>query len=192
MNPDPWLVRWLPLVRERAGGTPVLELGCGRGQDTLSLVEAGLSVVAIDLSPGEIELARARVPGAEFHVRDLRDPFPAAAEKVGVVLASLSLHYFAWTETLGLVGRIHAVCAAGGLLLCRLNSTRDHNFGASGHPRLEENLYLVEGKPKRFFDRLAVESLFASGWRTLSIEEHVIERYSKPKVVWEVILERLP
>jgi hypothetical protein len=50
----------------------------------------------------------------------------------------------------------------------------------------------VEGKSKRFFDRPAVESLFASGWRTLSIEEHVIERYSKPKVVWEVILERLP
>jgi len=37
---DPWLARWLPLLAERAGGRPVLELGCGGGRDTATLAEA--------------------------------------------------------------------------------------------------------------------------------------------------------
>jgi hypothetical protein len=35
---DPWLQPWLALVRERAGNAPVLELGCGSGRDTATLV----------------------------------------------------------------------------------------------------------------------------------------------------------
>jgi hypothetical protein len=40
---------------------------------------------------------------------------------------------------LGIVERIRAVLADGGLLLCRLNSTRDDNYGASGYPRIEDH-----------------------------------------------------
>ncbi len=77
-----------------------------------------------------------------------------------------------------------------GILLCRLNSTNDHHFGASGHPPIAENYYLVDGEPKRFFDRVAVDRLFASGWSTLGVEEKTIDRYDHPKAVWEVVLER--
>ncbi|HWQ07860.1 MAG TPA: hypothetical protein VN436_02090, partial [Holophaga sp.] len=63
-------------------------------------------------------------------------------------------------------------------------------YGAVGHPRINENLYLVDGHPKRFFDLPAVEALFPRGWRPLSTEELVIDRYARPKVVWEIILER--
>lgn len=189
-NRDPWLARWLQLVRARAGGAPVLELGCGSGQDTATLLEAGLSVVALDLSASAVERARIAAPAADFHIQDLRAPFPASATEVGVIVASLSLHYFTWAETTGLVARIRATLRPGGILLCRLNSVKDHHFGATGHPLIEENYYLVGDMPKRFFDLRAVEALFASGWQVLSLEEQAIERYSKPKVVWEVVLER--
>ena len=46
---DPWLARWLTLIGERAGGLPVLELGCGGGRDSAVLVAAGLHVVGVDL-----------------------------------------------------------------------------------------------------------------------------------------------
>jgi hypothetical protein len=49
---------------------------------------------------------------------------------------------------------------------------------------------MVDGKPKRFFDRKAIDALFAKGWRMHSVEECLIDRYRHPKVVWEVILER--
>ena len=190
MNADPWLERWLQLLRERAGIAPVLELGCGKGDDTAILVEAGFRVVAVDRSPSAIERARVAVPRADFHSVDFRASFPPIGPGVEVIIASLSLHYFAWDETLALVERIRTTLRPRGALLCRLNSTNDHNYGASGHPRIEGNYYLVDGEPKRFFDRTSIEALFATGWRMLSLEEHLIQRYAEPKVVWEAVLER--
>src|SRR5262249_52399117 len=187
---DPWLERWLPLVRERAGGSPVLELGCGPGEDTATLSHAGLRVIAIDRSTESIAKARALLPGMEYHCQDMRAPFPPSAAGLGVVLASLSLHYFAWSETVTLVERIHDVLRIGGVLLCRLNSTEDHHHGASGHPAIETNYYLVEGEPKRFFDRASIDRLFAKGWRVIDIGHHVVDRYAPPKALWEVILEK--
>jgi SAM-dependent methyltransferase len=185
---DPWLERWMPLVAAHAGAQPVLELGCGGGRDTATLVEAGHRVVAVELSAQAVARARERVPAADFHCQDIRAPFPIGS--VGVVLASLSLHYFSWPETTVLVERVRQVLRPDGILLCRLNSTNDHHFGASGHPPVEENYYLVDGEPKRFFDRAAVDRLFSSGWRAISIGEKVIDRYDHPKAVWEVVIAR--
>ncbi len=79
---------------------------------------------------------------------------------------------------------------SGGTTLCRLNSTQDHNFGASGHPELEPNLFMVEGERKRFFDEAAVKSLFAEGWSQLSLEHFVSGKYVKSKALWEAVFER--
>ena len=187
---DAWLERWLPLIGERAGGLSIFEVGCGGGRDTEVLVCAGHRVAAIDLSPVAIARARARVPHAEFHCQDIRAPFPV--DGAGVVVASLSLHYFPWPETEALVGRIRSLLRPAGLLLCRLNSSNDHNFGASGHPEIDQNFYLVDGASKRFFDRAAVDRLFSSGWRMLGAEERIIDRYERPKSAWEVVVEKAP
>jgi SAM-dependent methyltransferase len=190
MHRDPWLEPWLSLVADRVGTQPILELGCGSGSDTLTLDDAGHRVIAIDLSPDSIAKARARVPSGEFYCQDLRAPFPASASRINVVIASLSLHYFPWDETLELVRKILHVLAPAGLMLCRLNSTNDHHFGASGHPVIATNYYLVDGQPKRFFSKINVEELFATGWNLLHVEERVVHRYAKPKTVWEVVLEK--
>ena len=187
---EPWLERWLPLIGERTGGLAILEIGCGGGRDTEVLAGAGHRVAAIDLSPDAIARAKARAPQAQFHWQDIRAAFPVDA--AGVVVANLSLHYFPWPETEALVGRIRSLLRPAGLLLCRLNSTNDHNFGASGHPGIDENFYLVDGAPKRFFDRAAVDRLFSSGWRLLGAEERIIDRYERPKSAWEVVLEKTP
>lgn len=190
MNPDPWLDPLLPLVLEQRGTQPVLELGCGGGRDTAILAAAGCFVVGVERSAAAIDEARARVPSGEFHCQDIRAPFPAAARHVGVVVASLSLHYFTWDDTLTLVARIRQTLRPGGLLLCRLNSINDHHHGATGHPPIAANYFLVDGEPKRFFDRVAVEALFARGWRVWALEEKVVHRYAHPKALWEAVLER--
>jgi SAM-dependent methyltransferase len=185
---DPWLDHWLPLIGERTAGLPILELGCGGGRDSEVLAAAGHRVVGVDLSSAAIAKARERVPSAEFHCQDVRAAFPV--ERAGVVLATLSLHYFPWDETVALVERIHRTLQPNGLLLCRLNSTNDHHYGASGHPAIDANYYLVDGEPKRFFDRAALDRLFGAGWQGISTKEGVIARYDHPKSVWEVIRER--
>ena len=190
---DPWLPRWLPLLRECAGDGRVLELGCAAGRDTATLVEAGLRVVAIELSSDALAQARERVPtGVEFHCGDFRETWPLAeGATVGAVLASLSLHYFAWDETLALVRRIHRVLRPDGVLLCRLNSVNDRHHGARGpsaSDRDEDFFYMVDGIPKRFCDRAAVERLFADGWALQHLEEVRVLRYDEPKVAWEAVL----
>lgn len=190
MLTDPWLRRWLPLAVQRAGTDPVLEIGCGHGDDTVVLCGAGLRVHAFDLSRAAVGIAKARVPSATIECRDVRDPFPAHAQGLGVVVASLSLHYFAWAETQLLVDRIRAVLRPGGVLLCRLNSTQDHHFGASGHPEIEPGFYLVKGEPKRFFDERSIGLLFGAGWARLSLEHAVTRKYLRAKALWEVVLER--
>ena len=185
MTNDPWLERWLPLIAQRAGSGPILELGCGHGDDTDTLTRAGHHVVALDVSDDAIDVARARAPDAEFHRRDVREPFPVA--DAGVVIASLSLHYFSWPETEEIVTRIGRVLRSTGVLLCRLNSTNDHNFGASGHKQIEPNYYWVRGRRKRFFDAADVARLFSTDWIVISGEELTTLKYGKPKVAWEVV-----
>lgn len=186
---DPWLQRWLPLIAERAADQPILELGCGGGRDSATLVAAGHAVVGIDLSPETVARACTRVPAGQFHVQDVRAPFPVGAG-LGVILASLSLHYFDWSDTIALVRRIRDHLRPGGVLFCRLNSTADIHHGASGHPRLDDNFYRVDGLSKRFFDRPAVDALFIDGWRIHSLEELMVDRYKQPKALWEVVAER--
>ncbi|MDW5445105.1 class I SAM-dependent methyltransferase [Polaromonas sp. SM01] len=190
MLSDPWLKRWLPLAVTHAGERPVLEVGCGHGDDTAVLVGADLNVTAFDLSRAAVAVAKARVPSARIERRDIRDPFPVETQEAGLVVASLSLHYFGWEETLSIVQRVREVLRPGGLLLCRLNSTEDHHFGASGHQEIEPNFFLVNGEPKRFFDETSVNSLFATGWRRLSLEHFVTRKYVKSKALWEVVLTR--
>jgi SAM-dependent methyltransferase len=146
--------------------------------------------MAFDLSAEAVANARKRVPGATIEQRDVRDPFPVEARSLGLIVASLSLHYFPWSETLALVERIRQALRPGGVLLCRLNSTEDHNFGATGHREIEPHFYEVDGAPKRFFDEAAVRVLFASGWRILAIEHVTTRKYVLAKALWEVVVER--
>lgn len=190
---DPWLGRWLPLICAHAAGTPVLELGCGWGDDTAVLTAAGLAVTAVDLSDALLAQARQRVPGATFLQQDLCDPWPL--DHAGVILASLSLHYFDWVQTQALIRRAAGVLGPDGLLVCRLNSSRDVCYGAlgrlAGHRRIEPGLYHVHGSPKRFVSAADVDRLFA-GWRVLHRRHRVSLRFGLPKALWELVLQPPP
>ena len=188
MFSDPWLDRWLPLVIQHAAASLVLEIGCGFGDDTVTLSRAGLDVIAFDLSPGCVATARQRAPDAHIECRDSRDPFPAAATDVGVVIASLSLHYFPWLETKAMVQRVWDSLKPGGIFLCRLNSTEDVNFGAGQGELIEENFYNDQGKQKRFFDQAALDRLFGQEWQRISVQHMTSRKYIRRKAMWELVL----
>lgn len=190
MFSDPWLNRWIPLVVERGSDAPVLEIGCGYGDDTVTLMKAGLNVVAFDLSPISVAAAKLRAPGAVIECRDTRDPFPETAAEIGAVVASLSLHYFPWTQTNTIIRRVWECLKPGGIFLCRLNSTEDHNFGAGNGMQIEENFYVHNGQEKRFFDKAALDCLFEQNWNLLSMEHMTSHKYLKQKALWEVVLEK--
>ena len=161
MFPDPGLDRWLELIKARSGERPVLEIGCGHGDDTASLAKAGLRVIGFDSSRTSVASTKVRVPSARIERRDVRNPLPEDAKDLGVALASLSLHYFAWEETVSIVDRVRLALRLGGVLLCRLNSTEDTNFCADGCEEIEPNylslpcittLSALKGQPWQFLD----------------------------------------
>jgi SAM-dependent methyltransferase len=183
---DQWLERWLPLLRGSSGG-PVLELGCGRGRDTATLAAAGCTVVAADRAFDALRDCGARVPAARRVQLDLgAPPLPFASARFPVVVASLSLHYFAWDVTVALTSEIARCLQPSGALIARVNSTQDVHHGAAAPDEIEPGLKLFEGAPKRFFDRAAVEALLR-GWRIDALEHSTIDRYDKPKAVWEAV-----
>jgi hypothetical protein len=150
----------------------------------------GHQVIAIDFCASAIATAKIIAPAANYYCQDLRSTFPPQATELGVAIASLSLHYFTWTETIAIVDRLRRTLQLNGLFLCRLNSITDYNYGAIGYPQISENYYLVNGEPKRFFDRAAVTALFSDGWQSIAIEEKTIDKYAQLKSVWEVVLTR--
>jgi SAM-dependent methyltransferase len=101
-----------------------------------------------------------------------------------------AVDYFPWAETLELVRRVRRALAPGGTFLCRLNSTEDRHFGASGHPIIEPHYFLVDDQPKRFFDRPSVDALFDSGWAVLSTEHRTSKKYVRSKALWEVVAQK--
>ncbi|KRB73598.1 class I SAM-dependent methyltransferase [Noviherbaspirillum sp. Root189] len=191
MQTDLWLARWIPLIKAQAPIPAVLELGSGPGDDSAYLVEQDIvRLTCTDVSPRALARCARAAPGALMVCHDLREPLPFAERSFDVGIASLCLHYFAWDKTEAILRDIGRSLTPGGILLCRLNSTRDVHYGAVGHEPVGRNYYLVDGFPKRFFDRESVDLLFAHGWERISIEELSIARYDKPKIVWEVILRQ--
>jgi SAM-dependent methyltransferase len=197
MNTDTWLLRWLPLIRSAAPSPLVLDLGCGPGWDASFLLEeTDCNVTIADISVEAIDDCLKRLPKVRGRVHDLRDPLPFPDQSFDTVIASLCLHYFELDKTKEIVSEIHRCLRSGGYLLCRVNSTRDTNYGAllSAEPlgTTGDCYYQSDGVWKRFFDEACTRSLFGSNWRVISIEELSIERYDLPKVVWEAVVQKEP
>jgi SAM-dependent methyltransferase len=187
---DCWMDRWSNLL-DKEKGEMALDIGCGIGLDTRYLGQLGYKVVSIDLSGEALTICSKASPDPICIQANIGQGLPFETNSFQIVSANLSLHYFTWTVTQKILKDIHGCLKKGGLFLTRLNSTNDTNFGSVGHKEIEPNLFLVHGEQKRFFDIGAVKELFNSGWKFHGVQEMCIDRYSKPKVAWEVIAENV-
>jgi SAM-dependent methyltransferase len=189
MKNDPWLDKWLDLIMQKSANGLVLELGCGNGWDTVELLAAGCNVIAADISTRNLAECTKSVPQAKLLQLDNGQPLPFADHSLSVIVASLTLHYFTWTVTMQIASELRRCLQPDGILLARFNSTHDVNFGASTtEPAIEPNLYFLGTMTKRFFDEDSVRS-FLQGWDIQFLEENSIQRYEKPKSVWEVLAQ---
>ena len=77
-------------------GMRVLDAGCGTGQMTMELAGRGAEVIAVDISPALVDIARSRLPGSlqsrvSFHAGDMLDDWLG---QVDHVVAMDSLIYY--------------------------------------------------------------------------------------------------
>lgn len=106
---------------ELDGARPLLDCGCGTGWLLRALADAGVEpgrLHGVDLDPGRVEAARARVPGATVAVADI-GRLPYGDGELGAVLFVVSLSSLGDREAIRAALREGGrVLAPGGVLLC--------------------------------------------------------------------------
>jgi SAM-dependent methyltransferase len=186
MDRDPWLDKWIPMLKQKSANGFILELGCGSGWDSQNLLSAGCKVIGADISMENLCECMQSSSHADLLQLDNSQPLPFASHSIDIILASLSLHYFTWRVTLQIASELKRCLKADGILIVRFNSTNDINYGAGYGLEIESNFSQIGTSTKRFFDEKSVRTLF-QGWDIQFLEENVIHRYEKPKSVWEVM-----
>jgi SAM-dependent methyltransferase len=98
----------------------IVDLGCGTGLLARKLIDAGYDVFGIDISEAMIEIARKRVPEAEFRVGSLFEVGIPPCEAVTAISEVLNYLFDPENEDLGLsrvFRRVHDSLAAGGVFV---------------------------------------------------------------------------
>jgi SAM-dependent methyltransferase len=143
-------------------GSPVLDSGCGTGENALMLAERGLEVVGVDVAPNAIAQARVKAAerglSVEFLVRDVLN-LVGVTDRTGkppfvAVVDSGCFHVFDDAERARYVHSLAAVVRPGGVvhLLC----FSDQVPGTLGPRRVSQ---------------AELRSAFADGWTVERIED---------------------
>jgi len=124
---DALVLREVPL---QLAGARVLEVGCGTGKNSAWLVSQARELIALDFSPGMLDVARRRVrsDAARFVEHDITRPWPMDSGSVDVVVGNLVLEH---VRELGPVfAEAARVLRAGGqLFFCELHPYRQLRGG---------------------------------------------------------------
>ena len=107
-----------------ADGAGVLELGCGAGTPETRRLAARFRLTGVDISPKQVERARASIPEAEFVCADFTELELPAASLEGVI-AFYGLNHVPRELLAPLLGRIREWLVPGGLLCAAFGTSDD-------------------------------------------------------------------
>ncbi len=169
---DARVVRQSPL---HLAGARVLELGCGTGKNSQWLATQSRELVALDFSPGMLDVARRRVRAA--HVRfvehDITRPWPVDRASCDVVLGNLVLEHV--RDLLPIYAEAARALRPGGqLFFCELHPYRQL-LGGQAHFEDAETKQII---PVTAFPHTVSEYVnggLATGFVLRMLDEHVEE-----------------
>jgi len=187
---DGWLDIWEKDIRECTG--PIIDLGCGVGNNTKYLLEKGKEVIPCDFAHRAITNIKNTFPQVtQAKCFDMTKGLPFANGFTSMVIADLSLHYFSEETTYTILAEIRRILKPGGLLLFRVNSILDENHGAGQGKEIAEHFYqTADGREKRFFNQQDIEK-FWQAWQLLFYKEENMTRYELNKVLWRCSAKKL-
>lgn len=165
--------------------TPIIDLGCGCGNDTLYLLEKGKEVIPCDQSKSAIQSIKRNFPEVEkAECFDMTKGLPFEDNLTDIIISDLSLHYFTEEKTFEILEEIKRVLKPNGVLFFRVNSVKDINYGAGKGVQIEPNFYKIEdGSYKRFFNAEDIDKFF-EGWEKLYVHEETMKRYGGEKICY--------
>jgi SAM-dependent methyltransferase len=158
----------------RARPCTVLDLGCGRGKDSLRFALEGIDVHAVDFSNIALNRARraaGRHPDAcvRFLRHDITVPLPFPNGYFSGVYSHLSLHYFEDLVTQRIFGEISRTISANGVLGFSVKSTADSYYGQG--TLIEPDMFCRKGHVRHFFSADYTRRLLRD-WKILVLDEY--------------------
>lgn len=186
---DDWLDLFQPTIK--TVDTPILDLGCGSGNDTLYLMNHGKKVISCDQSPTAIESLKKKIPNLyDTKCFNMLEGMPFDNETFELIIADLCLHYFNEKETKEIIKEIRRILKRNGHLAFRLNSINDINHGAGQGFEVEHHLYLTEKAGlKRFFDEEDIKYFFQD-YEFEYLNEEVMTRYQLEKRLYRGLVRK--
>jgi len=181
---DDWLDKYSDIF-DASKDTPIIDLGCGSGNNTLYLDKQGYQVISCDFVEAALQRLSHFIPNPVTRLFDLCRRFPFEDGIAKIVVADLCLHYFSEAETMSIIAEIRRILSNGGWLFSRVNSVKDIYYGAGEGTAIESSYYEQDGGRKRFFDEASLRAFFAE-WKIKALHECEMNRYEKPKIVWEL------
>ena len=186
---DDWLDDFSGIIN--ACETPVLDLGCGSGNDTLYLINHGKRVISCDQSTNAIKNIKKNFPEVlDTRCFDMLDGMPFDDNSFELIIADLCLHYFREKDTFALLNEINRILSTNGHLIFRVNSINDVNHGAGEGLEVEHHLYETSDKRlKRFFDEEDIRRFF----KVFEIEylrEEIMTRYKLEKRLYRGVVRK--
>jgi malonyl-CoA O-methyltransferase len=173
-------------------GARVLELGCGTGKNSEWLAAQAHSLVALDFSPGMLDVARRRVRSerVRFVERDISHPWPVEPSSIDLVVGNLVL------EHVRELGPIYSEAArvlrpGGELFLCELHPYRQLR-GGQAHFEDDETNETVPVTAYRHSVSEYVNGGIAAGLTLRALGEHIEDSAppGSPPRLLSVLFER--
>lgn len=164
-----------------------IEMGCGKGRNSIWLAQQGVTIEAFDFSPFAIEEAKKRALAAapkippNFRVHNATQPWPFKNESF-----DFAIDCFASTDIDSLHGRAFArdelwrVLKSNGYLLVYTLSTDDtfHQEMRQKSPAFEKNSFLhpTNGKFEKVFDEEELK-MFYQNWKLIEKKTNLKNSY---------------
>lgn len=186
---DMWLDKYKEYI-ESAQKT-IVDLGCGIGNDTVFIKLCDKKVLSVDYSDEALKIINQNIKDANTLKMDFENKWLLEKDSADLIIANLSLHYFNTDTTFKIINNIENTLTNGGILIVRLNSVNDVNYGSNSLNEIEQHYYESMNIKKRFFDRDDINYFFSNFQILTCKEEKVLSRvHDKKKVVWECVFKK--
>jgi SAM-dependent methyltransferase len=183
---DDWLDKFINIIDDCK--TPILDLGCGYGNDTLYLMNKGKKVISCDQSSNVIKNIKKNIPDVyDTKHFNMLDGLPFEDNSFQVIIDDLCLHYFREKDTFMIINELKRIIVNGGYLIFRVNSINDVNHGAGKGIEIEPHLYSTTDRGlKRFFNKEDILYFF-KGFEIEYLNEEIMTRYKLEKRLYRCL-----
>jgi SAM-dependent methyltransferase len=155
----------------------LLDLGCGKGADSIYFHYKGFNVSAVDYSTEAISqfnfIQNQKRLFITSLVKDMTEPFSFEESSFDIIYSRLGVNYFDSETTKKLFSEIKRILKSEGLLLFQVKSSNDSSNGKG--KKIEENVYEDdEGYMRHFFSQEYAKELL-EGFEILFLDERKAE-----------------